>query len=131
MEELKISNREIKSKLSTLWIFVMINILMADIVGFMHPGALESIIKGDVGIEITGELLLFFSFLLEIPIAMIVLSRILKYKLNRSINIVASVITILFVIAGGNESLTYIFFATIEVIAMIYIFYSALKWKEE
>lgn len=79
----KTTKMDIKVKLSTLWIFVIFNMVFADIVGFMNPGALEEIITGAVGIEITQELLLVFSILLEIPIAMIVLSRILQYRANR------------------------------------------------
>ena len=29
---------------STLWIFIVLNIILADIVGFLNPGALEQII---------------------------------------------------------------------------------------
>lgn len=114
---------------STLWIFVMFNMAFADIVGFMNPGALEDIMTGSVRFEITQGLLLVFSVLLEIPIAMIFLSRILKYKANRWANIIAAVITILFVIGGGNPSLSYIFFATIEVAAMSLIIWYAWKWR--
>jgi Sec-independent protein secretion pathway component TatC len=116
--------------LSTLWIFVLFNMVFADIVGFMNPGALEGIITGAVGIEITQELLLVFSVLLEIPIAMIFLSRILKYRINRWANIVACVITILFVIGGGSAYLSYIFFATVEVICMLFMIWYAWTWRQ-
>lgn len=117
-----------KVNLSTLWIFVMFNMVFADIVGFMNPGALENIMKGTVGLEITQELLLVFSIVLEIPIAMIFLSRVLKYRANRWANITAGVITILFVIGGGSTYLSYIFFATVEVICMSLIIWYAWKW---
>ena len=117
-----------KVRLSTLWIVVMFNMAFADIVGFLNPGALEEIMAGAVGFEITQGLLLVFAILLEIPIAMIILSRILKYSLNRWANIIAVVITILFVIGGGNTSLSYIFFATIEVVCMLLIIWYAWKW---
>jgi Sec-independent protein secretion pathway component TatC len=120
---------DMKVKLSTLWIFVMFNMAFADIVGFMNPGALEDIMSGGVGIEITQGLLLVFSLILEIPIAMIFLSRILKYRVNRWANIVASAITILFVIGGGNTSLSYMFFAAIEVVCMSLIVWFAWKWR--
>lgn len=74
---------DMKVKLSTLWIIVLFNMIFADIVGYMNPGALEDIIAGNVGIKITQELLLVFSILLEIPIAMVFLSRVLKYRANR------------------------------------------------
>ena len=104
-------------RLSTLWIFVMFNMVFADIVGFLNPGALEQMIA----MKPAQGLLLVFSILLEIPIAMIVLSRLLKVRANRWANIIAGVITILYVIGGGNTSITYIFFATIEVACMLLI----------
>lgn len=116
--------------LSTLWIFVLFNMVFADIVGFMNPGALEGIITGAVGIEITQELLLVFSVLLEIPIAMIFLSRILKYRINRWANIVACVITTLFVIGGGSAYLSYLFFATVEVVCMLFLIWYAWTWRQ-
>lgn len=115
--------------LSTLWLFVMFNMVFADIVGFMNPGALEGILTGSTGLDITQELLLVFSFLLEIPIAMIILSRVLKFNANRWANIVSAVITILFVIGGGSAYLSYLFFATIEVICMLFIIWYAWTWR--
>lgn len=122
---------DMKVKLSTLWIFVMFNMIFADIVGFMNPGALEDIITGNVGIQITQKLLLVFSILLEIPIAMILLSRILNYRANRWANIIAGLITIIFIIGGGDTYLSYIFFAGIEVVCILYIMWSAWNWHEE
>jgi len=119
---------ETKEKLSTLWIFVMFNMAFADIVGFMNPGVLDEIVKGATPIKITQGLMLGFSILLEIPIAMILLSRVLKYRANRWANIMAGSITILFVIGGGNTNLSYIFFATIEVACILLIVWYAWKW---
>lgn len=120
-----------KIKLSTLWIFVLFNMVFADIIGFMNPGALETIIEGEVGIEITQKLLLVFSIMLEIPIAMVFLSRILEYRSNRWANILAAILTILFVIGGGDTYLSYIFFASIEVVTMLFIIWLAWNWQEE
>lgn len=118
---------DMKVRLSTLWVFVMFNMVFADIVGFLNPGALEEMIA----MRPAQGLLLVFSMLLEIPIAMIVLSRLLKYRANRWANIIAGVITILWVIGGGNTSVSYIFFATIEVACMLLIVWYAWKWTEQ
>lgn len=117
---------DMKARLSTLWIFVMFNMVFADIVGFLNPGALEEMMamKPDQGV------LLAFSLLLEIPIAMIVLSRLLACKQNRWANIIAGAVTILWVIGGGNTSISYVFFATIEVACMVLIIWYAWKWNE-
>lgn len=117
---------DMKVRLSTLWIFVMFNMVFADIVGFLNPGTLEEMMamKPDQG------MLLAFSILLEIPIAMIVLSRLLRHKANRWANIAAGAVTILWVIGGGNTSVSYVFFATIEVACMALIIWNAWKWTE-
>lgn len=118
---------DMKVRLSTLWIFVMFNMVFADIVGFLNPGTLEEM----MAMKPTQGMLLAFSILLEIPIAMIVLSRLLKHKANRWANIIAGALTILWVIGGGNTSVSYVFFATIEVACMVLIIGYAWKWTEQ
>jgi hypothetical protein len=120
---------DMRVKLSTLWVVVMFNMVFADILSFMNPGFLKELTTGYAGeIQITQGLLLLLAILLEIPIAMIVLSRVLKYRANRWANIIAAVITIAFVIGGGSTYLHYIFFATIEVVCMLLIVWYAWKW---
>ena len=120
-----------KERISTLWIVVMFTMIFADILTIFTPGVLKQIIEGTTDVKMTKELLLVFAVLLEIPIIMIFLSRVLQYRLNRWMNIIASVITILFVIGGGSLYLHYIFFASIEVICMLMIIRYSLKWKEQ
>jgi membrane protease YdiL (CAAX protease family) len=105
----------------------MFNMVFADNVGFLNPGALEEMIA----MKPTQGMLLAFSILLEIPIAMIVLSRLLKHKTNRWANIIAGAITTLWVIGGGNTSVSYVFFAAIEVACMVLIIWCAWNWTEQ
>lgn len=118
-----------KIKLSTLWTVVMFTMVFADILTFMTPGALKEIVQGKTEVTITQPLLLVFAILLEIPILMIWLSRQLRYTFNRWANIIAAIITILFVIGGGAWYLHYLFFATVEVICMALIIWHAWRWK--
>ncbi|XEC97450.1 DUF6326 family protein [Paenibacillus tarimensis] len=120
-----------KEKLSTLWIVVMFFMVFADILSFMTPGFLKQIVDGTTDVKITHGLLLVFSVLLAIPISMIYLSRVLKYTINRLANIIASLVTILFVIAGGSLYLHYIFFASIETLCMFLIIWNAWKWPKQ
>lgn len=113
---------DIKEKISLLWIVVMINMAFADICSFVLPGSF-----GDTSFKVTPEIMLIFAVLLEIPIAMIFLSRVLGDKANRWINILASSITILYVTIGGSPIPHYIFFATIEVAIMLLIIH--YSWK--
>ena len=123
---------DMKARLSTLWIFVMFNMLSADIYSFMIPGVLEELNTGYAGeIQITQGFLLFAAIMIEIPIAMILLSRVLKYRANRWANIIAGAVTIAFVIGGGSTYLHYLFFATIEVVCMLLIVWYAWKWPKQ
>jgi hypothetical protein len=116
-----------KVKLSTLWIVVMINIAMADIFGFMMD-LMAGNTTPEVQVPEVG--MLIFAILMQIPIAMIFLSRALKYGANRWANIIAVVITIAFVILGGSTDLVYIFFAAVEIVCMLLIIWYVWKWPE-
>jgi len=77
-----------KVRLSTLWVFVMFNFLYADVVALfdiVYNGKLQA------AIQFTPVTLLGVSVLMEIPMAMVVLSRVLKYKANRWANIFAGI----------------------------------------
>ncbi len=116
--------------LSTLWVFVMFCIAYADIIGFIEPGALDKIINGNVGFALTPAIILIISLLQAIPIAMILVSRWFRRDVNRWLNIVASVLTLLYVLGGGNWSSTsYVVFASLEVVAMLGIIWLAWSWR--
>lgn len=75
--------------LSTLWIFVVINMIFRDIHQLAKIGFLEEIMTGLVnGIKITDELMLIGGLLAEISIMMVLLSRILDDNANRWANII-------------------------------------------
>jgi Sec-independent protein secretion pathway component TatC len=115
------------TKLSTLWIVVMFNMVFADILTFIKPGALQTLWAGQAGVHITQGVLVAFALLLEVPIAMIFVSRVLKPGPNRWANTVAALITTAFVIGGGSvdtQHLYYVLFAAVEVACMALIVWS-------
>ena len=122
---------DVKVKLSTLWIVVMFNMIFADILTLYIPELLQEVVTGSTPVQITQELMLGMAIVIEIPIAMIFLSRVLKYRANRWANIIACAITIPFVIGMGSRTLHYIFFATIEVVCMSLIVWYAWKLPKQ
>ena len=124
--------QSMQARLSTLWIVIMFNMVFADVLSFMYPGFLKEVMTGYAGsIQITAGFLLGAAVVTEIPIAMIVLSRVLKRGANRWANIVAGVITIAYVIGGGPlDYLHYIFFAAVEVACALLIIWYAWKWPK-
>ena len=119
--------KDTKVLLSTLWIVVMINMLKADILSLYIPGILEEMAEFAGGTPIP-QLMLFAAIMMEISIAMIFLSRVLKYKVNRWANIIISVITVVWVWGGGSTYPHYIFIATIETVCALLIIWYAWKW---
>jgi hypothetical protein len=120
--------------LSTLWIFVLLNYLYCDILTLMDPVQLKHIISGTAGnLEITQGFLFMAGIIMEIPIAMIMLSRILNFKLNRMLNILAGTIMTLVQIsslfAGTKPTSYYILFSIIEISATTFIVGYAMLWK--
>ena len=115
---------DLGTTLSTLWVVVMFNMVFADILTFITPGALQALWSGQTGVHLTRGVLLAFAILLEIPIAMIFVSRIAKPALNRWANTVAALITAAFVIGGGSLDLHYVFFASVEVACLALIVWS-------
>ncbi len=118
---------DLGARLSTLWVVVMFNMLYADILTFIKPGELHLLWAGQAGVTITQGVLVGFAVLLEIPIAMIFVSRVLKPGPNRWANTIAAVVTTAFVIGGGSvdlHHLYYVFFAAVEVACMALIVHS-------
>ena len=69
--------------------------------------------------------------MMEIPVAMIILSRVLKYGVNRWVNIIVAIITIAFVVGPGASYPHYIFIAAAEILCLLLIIWNAWKWTEQ
>ena len=119
---------ETRTLLSTLWVVVMFNMLKADILSLYIPGAAEELARtaGETPIPL---LMLGAAVMMEISILMILLSRVLKYGVNRWANIITSIITIAFVVGGGVSYPHYLFIATVEVACLLLIVWFAWKWR--
>ena len=116
-----------KALLSTLWIFVLLNIIFRDLHEFFRAGMIEEIITGT---PVSEQVMLIGGIMMEIPILMVFLSRILNYRINRWANIIIGAVIIALIIGVGQKDLDDIFFATIEVIALSAIIWLAVKWRE-
>ncbi len=128
----KMGGMNTKTLLSTLWIFILLNIIFRDLHEVISPGFLTEALTGYVnGQQITEELIFIGALIVEVPTVMVLLSRLLKYKINRWANIVASVITIAVVLSAVPKLPADIFFAAIEIIALLAIIRIAWKWRSE
>lgn len=120
---------DIKIKISTLWIVVMLNLIFADILSII----VQLVNKNNL-IDILGEVevtMAIAAILTNIPIFMIYLSRVLPYTINRSLNISAAILTLIYVIGGGSLTPHYIICGAIEVIVLLYLIKTAWKWVDK
>ena len=119
--------------LSTLWIFLTVNYIFCDVFTLFYAPDLKQFLTGYAGgMELTQGFLLTFAIVMELAMVMIVLSRVLKYSLNRWFNIVVG--TILTVVQAGtllsgDFTMHYFFFSLIEISTTIYISWLAWNWK--
>src|SRR5690348_1591254 len=124
-----------KDRLSLLWLFALLNYLYADVLAlFFIVGS------KDPAPHLPQWALLGSAVLMEIPIAMILASRLLPFRANRLANIAAGCILTLvngfltFVppLAGWGKPPAfpeYLFFATIETVATSFIICQAWTWS--
>ncbi len=115
-----------KILLSTLWVFVTVNYIYCDVITDMQPDILKSLLAGHVaGVQVTPGFLLGAAILMEIPMAMILLSRILNGGIGRWANIIAGLIMAMVQVSslfiGSGPTLHYIFFSVIEIACDLFI----------
>ncbi|MGD9397690.1 MAG: DUF6326 family protein [Candidatus Thorarchaeota archaeon] len=89
---------DVKLKLSILWVARMLTGLQGDVIRYLEPGMLESIIDGTLDIPLTEEMLALMAVMMMIPIFMVFLSVELPYKPNRWANII---VAIFFIVLDG------------------------------
>src|SRR5215467_15795167 len=125
-----------KERLSLLWIFALLNYLYADVV------ALFAIAGSRTPFEpLPPWALMGSAVLMEIPIAMILASRLLPFRANRLANIIAGCLLTLVngfltfvapLLGWGRPPAfaEYLFFATIETVCTSVIIWQAWTWSE-
>ena len=121
-----------RAKLSSLWIFVFLNMIFRDLHQFGHVGFIEEMMTGVVnGVQITEGLMLVGGIMIAVPLLMIPLIQFLNFKANRLTNLFMVVLQIVSVI-GNNMApdLDDVFFAVIELVALLLILRLAWNWTE-
>jgi hypothetical protein len=126
--------RDMKVRLSVLWLFALLNYLYADVIAlFAIAGTRHSFQPLPPGA------LMASAVLMEIPIAMILACRLLPFRVNRLANIVAAGLVTLVngfltfvppLVGWGRPPAfpEYLFFATIETVCTSIIIWQAWRW---
>jgi hypothetical protein len=124
-----------KERLSQLWLFALLNYLYADVLALFAIAG-----SGNSFEPLPPWALMGSAVLMEIPIAMILASRLLPLRANRLANIIASVVLTLVnafltfvapLLGWGRPPAfaEYLFSATIETVATSVIIWQAWTWS--
>jgi hypothetical protein len=129
---------DIKARLSLFWIFALLNYLYADVVALFAVVGARNI--AEEAPHLSQWALLGSAVFMEIPIAMIVASRLLPFRANRLANIIAGSVltlvngTVTFVVPLATTLRPpafpeYLFFGTIETVCTLVIIWQAWTWS--
>ncbi len=114
-----------KTILSALWLFAMLTYTYGDVVTLMDPVKHGSM-------QMTEGFLLGGSIFMMVPITMVLLSRLLKYRASRWASIIAGTfmtIALTLTLFVAVPTMYYAFFTAIEVASTALIVGFALKWR--
>lgn len=130
LEDMKLN---VKLKISALWIAVMFLYAYVDIFSWFKPGVIEGVMAGKMFLFQINQSFLFFTTLyITIPSLMVFLSLVLKPKVNRWVNIIASIIYLVTMLGAciGETWIFYIFGTVVESILLLLIIFYAIKWPK-
>jgi len=128
--------KDMKVALPLLWVFMLLNYLYCDVLSLTDPANLKDVLAGHAAggsVQITPEFLLASAVLMEIPMVMILLSRVLGHRAARSANVVAAAFMTLVQVGSlgvGTPTSYYLFFSVIEVGTLVLIAVLALRWVD-
>ncbi len=128
--------KDMRVALPVLWVFMVLNYLYCDVLSLFDPGVIKDVVAGyssGGAIQMTPEFLFASALLMEIPMAMTLLSRVLGYSAARWSNVVAAGFMALVQVGSlgaGTPTSYYLFFSAIEVGTLALIAVLALRWAD-
>jgi len=124
---------DVKLVLSALWIAMLIVFAYVDIFGFFRADIFDAALDGKVatmGITVDQVFLAFTTVYILIPTLMVVLSLVLRPRVNRIVNIVVALVYAVSIIATciGEGWVYYLLGSAVEVVLLIAIVRIAWTW---
>jgi len=124
---------DVKIVLSALWIAMLIVFAYVDIFGFLRTDVLRAALDGKVaatGITIDQMFLVFTTVYVLIPTLMVILSLVLRPRVNRIVNIVVALVYAVSIIASciGEGWVYYLLRSAFEVVLLVAIVRTAWTW---
>ncbi len=113
--------------LSTLWVFVVLNFLYADVFTlFFDPAARTETA------DLSSGAIIFFAVIMETAMLMVVLCRVLPRAWNRWTNVGAAALhtaVLTWSLTEGAVTSFYAFFASVEIATLLFVIGYAWSWR--
>jgi len=111
----------------------VLNYLYCDVLGLMDAGVLRQLLAGDVGgMRITPGFLFAAGVLMQVPIWMVLLSRVLPWRFNRRANVAAGVVMTAAQVGSlfaGEVASYYWLYSAVEIGCTAFIVWRAWTWR--
>ena len=122
---MKASKNKPSALLSTLWIVILFNMIIRDLHEFLREGYITQMMSTDI----SQEKVLLYGFIAQIPILMVLLSRVSEGPANKWSNTIASIITSLGLLSTlPKADMDDIFFVIVQNILLVIIL--RISWKQ-
>ncbi|MGM0338855.1 hypothetical protein IGK47_001938 [Enterococcus sp. AZ007] len=121
---------EIRIRLMTLWISLVLLYIYADIFSFYRSGYISKVIYGQMGpLTVNQSTLLFSSLLMLIPVLMIILSITMNIRRVYVLNCVIGTVYLIVNISNliGETWLYYLVYGIIEILITLLIMRTAFR----
>ncbi len=124
----------VKVKLALLWVALMFLYVYNDIFSMYQPGHIADLFEGHMeGVHFTQTLLIGAAILMAFPSFMVLLSLILKARMNRIVNIIVGIFHILVLLGtqfvGEGETWFYWrFYELLQALFLVLIIWTAWRW---
>ncbi len=119
--------------LSTIWISVLLSMLFRDVHEYLRDGFIAELASAVTvnGGEVTGTTLLVSGLVLQLPLAMVVLARVLPRQINRVANIIVATVMALGVAGTWPKDADDIVFGIFQLASLTVIAVISLRWKHD
>ena len=124
----------VKAKLALLWVALMFFYIYNDLFSLFQPGHVAQLVDGELeGVQFTPTLLFGAAVLMALPSFMVLLSLMLKARVNRLVNIIVGAFHVLVLVGTqfvgeGQTWSYYVLNELLEALFLVLIIWTAWKW---
>lgn len=125
----RLTGGDVGTTLSMLWVYVLLSTLFRDVHEIFRPGFIEGMVDNTVrGSEVDQMAVLIGGIVLQLPLALVVLSRMLSRRWSRPLNIVAGLLMAVQIAATWPKDADDLVFSAFQLAGLALLVALAWQW---